>query len=306
MKLQFIVNPASRSGQGIRVWKEAEKVLKGSEIKYDVFFTKRAGHATELAKQLTAPAGKHTIVALGGDGTVNEVLNGIVRLEDTVLGYIPTGSGNDFAAGLELPTDTMTAIEHILEERSLLRMNVGIVETPEGEKRRFGVSCGMGWDAAICHEALVSRMKKMLNKIRLGKLCYVLIALKQIIRFRKTPMEVQIDRRQPIRLEKTYFTTVMNSPYQGGKLKFCPDASWCDDLLDICIIGDISKLKLCCLLPTAYSGLHRYFREVSLKRGETVVLRAPMELPVHADGENFGYHKEIRLSLEKEKLFVIR
>lgn len=306
MKLQFIVNPASRSGHGIEVWREAEKVLKGSEIPYEVFFTKRAGHATELARKLTEGAGKHTIIALGGDGTVNEVLNGIVRLQDTVFGYIPTGSGNDFAAGMNLPTDSMTAIEHILEEKSLLRMNVGIVETQDGEKRRFGVSCGMGWDAAICHEAVASRVKKLLNKIKLGKFCYVGIALKQIVGFRKMPMDVMIDQRKPIRLKKTYFTAVMNGPYQGGKLKFCPDADWSDDLLDICIVEDISKIKLCCLLPTAYVGLHRLFKGVHLKRGEKITLRSPKPLPVHVDGENFGYHEEIKLSLEKEKLFVIR
>lgn len=306
MKLQFIVNPASRSGRGTEIWKETEKVLKGSELPYEVYFTKRVGHATELARKLTEPAGKHTIVALGGDGTVNEVINGIVRLEDTVFGYIPTGSGNDFAAGLDLPTDPMTAIEHIVEESSLLRMNVGIAETEDGQKRRFGVSCGMGWDAAICHEAIASRMKKILNKIKLGKLCYVVIALKQIMRFRKVPMDVLIDQRAPVSMPKSYFTAVMNGPYQGGKLKLCPDASWSDDLLDVCMIGDLSKVKLCCLLPTAYAGLHRYFKGVQLKRGEKVLLRAPMELPIHVDGENFGYHKEIKLSLEKEKLNVIR
>lgn len=306
MKLQFIVNPASRTGRGIEIWKEAEKVLKGSEIPYEVYFTKRAGHATELAGKLTEDEGKHKIIALGGDGTVNEVLNGIVRLEDTVFGYIPTGSGNDFAAGMDLPTDAMTAIEHILEEKSLLQMNVGIVETEDGEKRRFGVSCGMGWDAAICHEAVASKMKRLLNKIKLGKLCYVGIALKQIAGFKKIPMEVLIDQREPIQLDQTYFTAVMNGPYQGGKLKLCPDADWSDDLLDVCIVGDISKLKLLCVLPTAYVGLHRLFKAVQIKRGEKIILRGRKALPVHVDGENFGYHQEIKLSLEKEKLYVIR
>lgn len=306
MKLQFIVNPASRSGRGMRVWKEAEKVLKGSEISYEVFFTKRAGHATELAGRLTAPEGKHTIVALGGDGTVNEVINGIARLEDTVFGYIPTGSGNDFAAGLDLPTDAMTAIEHILDERSLLRMNVGIAETEDGEKRRFAVSSGMGWDAAICHEAIMSPMKKLLNKMKLGKLSYVLIAMKQILGFRKIPMEITIDGHSPVSLKRAYFTAVMNSPYEGGKLKLCPEACWGDDLLDVCMIGNVSKIKLCSLLPVAYVGVHRFFKEVQLRRGEKIIIKAPLELPVHVDGENFGYHREISLSLEKEKLHVIR
>ncbi|MGN0334479.1 MAG: diacylglycerol/lipid kinase family protein [Lachnospiraceae bacterium] len=305
MKLQFIVNPASRSGKGIEIWKEAEKVLKSSEIPYEVYFTKRAGHATEIAGQLTRKPGKLKIIALGGDGTVNEVINGIVRLKDTVFGYIPTGSGNDFAAGLKLETDAMTAIEHILDEREHLQMNVGILEA-EDQKRRFAVSCGMGWDAAICHEAIRSRIKRLLNKMKLGKLCYVGIALKQIIRFRKIPMQISIDQKSKIKLERAYFTAVMNGPYQGGKLKLCPNASWSDDLLDVCMIGDLPKLKLCALLPTAYSGLHRFFKGVTIKRGETVVLKTERPAAIHCDGENFGYYNEIRVSLEKEKLCVIR
>ena len=102
------------------------------------------------------------IVALGGDGTVNEVVNGIVRSKDTVLGYIPTGSGNDLAGGLKLPTDPMTSIEHILENKSHLQMNVGVAQV-EGQTRRFAVSAGMGWDAAITHEVAVSKLKKLLN-----------------------------------------------------------------------------------------------------------------------------------------------
>ena len=151
MKLQFIVNPASKTGRGIEIWREVEKVLKGSEIEYEVYYTKKIGHGTELARKLTEAPGEHMLVALGGDGTVNEVVNGIVRIQDTILGYIPTGSGNDLAGALKLPTDPMTSIEHILENKSHLHMNVGGAQV-EGETRRFAVSCGMGWDAAITLE----------------------------------------------------------------------------------------------------------------------------------------------------------
>ncbi len=305
MKLQFIVNPASRSGHGIEIWKEVEKVLKGSEVEYEVHFTKCQGHATELAKRMTKEPGKHKLIALGGDGTINEVINGICRLEDTILGYIPTGSGNDFAAGMKLPTDAMTAVEHILEEKEHLQMNVAVVEAGD-VRRRFAVSCGMGWDAAVCHETLVSDMKKILNKFKLGKLVYVGIALKQIVKFQKYPIEIQREGKAPIVLRKSYFVAAMNGPYEGGKLKLCPNASWNDDLLDLCIIGDVPKLKLCLVLPTAYAGWHRFFKGVQIKRSNNVVLKSPKLLPVQCDGENFGYHKEIRLSLEKEKLCIIR
>lgn len=305
MKLQFIVNPASKTGRGIEIWKEVETVLKSSGIEYEVFFTKRIGHGTELAKKLTEGPGEHMIVALGGDGTVNEVVNGIVRIKDTILGYIPTGSGNDLAGGLGLSTDPMTSIEHILENKSHLQMNVGVVEV-EGMKRRFAVSSGMGWDAAICHEVAVSKLKKFLNKIKLGKLSYVAIAVKQIFSFKTAPMEVQIDGKEPMKFNSNFFSAVMNSPYEGGRVMMCPAASWSDDLLDICIVDNVPKLKLLLVIPLAYKGWHKFFKGVHIKRGEKMTLRSSKPLPMHVDGENFGYHTEATMYLEKEKLRVIR
>lgn len=305
MKLQFIVNPASKTGRGMEIWREVEKVLKSSEIEYEVFYTKRIGHAAEFARELTRGEGEHVIVALGGDGTVNEVVNGIERLSDTILGYIPTGSGNDLAGGLDLPTDPVESIEHILENKSHLQMNVGVVET-EGERRRFAVSCGMGWDAAITHEVAVSKLKKLLNKMKLGKLSYVVIALKQIFAFITQPMEIQIDGKAPMRFEKNFFSAVMNGPYEGGRVKMCPAASWSDDLLDICIVDGVPKLKLLMVIPLAYRGWHRFIKGVHIKRGERITLKADKPLPVHVDGENFGYRREAVVYLEKEKLRVIR
>lgn len=304
MKLQFIVNPASKTGRGIEIWREVEKVLKGSEIEYEVFYTKRIGHATELARQLTEGEGEHMLVALGGDGTVNEVVNGIVRLKDTILGYIPTGSGNDLAGGLGLPTDPMTSIEHILENKSHLQMNVGVVEAG-GVRRRFAVSSGMGWDAAICHEVAVSKLKKILNKLKLGKLSYVAIAVKQIFAFKTQPMEIQIDNKPPVKFVKNFFSAVMNSPYEGGRVMMCPSASWSDDLLDICIVDSVPKLKLLLVIPLAYRGLHKFFKGVHIKRGEKITLKSAKPLPMHVDGENFGYYTEAIMYVEKEKLRVI-
>ena len=305
MKLQFIVNPASKSGRGIEVWQEVEQVLKSTGVEYEVFFTKRMGHGKELAKKLTEGPGEHMIIALGGDGTVNEVVNGIVRIKDTILGYIPTGSGNDLEGGLKLTTDPMTSIEHILENKSHLQMNVGVAQV-EDATRRFAVSAGMGWDAAITHEVAVSKLKKFLNKLKLGKLSYVLIAVKQIFAFRTSPMEIQIDGKEPMKFEKNFFSAVMNSPYEGGRVMMCPKASWSDDLLDICVVDNVPKLKLLLVIPLAYKGLHRFFKGVYIKRGEKMVLRSEKPLPVHVDGENYGYHKELTVWLEKEKLRVIR
>ena len=98
----FIANPNARSGRGILLWKQIEKILQEKEIEYKVLFTKYQHHATRLVHDLTSDSASHTIVVLGGDGTLNEVIDGIAYLDKVTLGYIPLGSGNDFARGLGL------------------------------------------------------------------------------------------------------------------------------------------------------------------------------------------------------------
>ena len=110
----FIVNPNAKTGLGYQVWSSLEAILKEKSVNYQVFFTKYQKHATRLAQKLTQESGAKTLIVLGGDGTINEVINGIEDLTDTVLGYIPIGSSNDFARGMGLSTDPIQALKHIL------------------------------------------------------------------------------------------------------------------------------------------------------------------------------------------------
>ena len=107
----FIVNPAARSGLGKETWRELRPLLDQKELPYQVHFTRYQTHATKIAKEITSDGARHILIVLGGDGTVNEVLNGICHLSQTELGYIPLGSGNDLARGLGLPADPKEALE---------------------------------------------------------------------------------------------------------------------------------------------------------------------------------------------------
>ena len=185
----FIVNPNARSGLGKKVWNELESILKKRNVPYKIYFTKYQRHATKIVSEITSDGNEHTIVALGGDGTVNEVVNGIHDFDKTILGYIPIGSSNDFARGLELPTNPIEALENILKCPKLHPMNVGEISF-KGKRRRFAVSAGIGFDADICHEAVVSHVKYFLNKLKLGKLTYVCIALHRL--FVTTPCTVSV------------------------------------------------------------------------------------------------------------------
>lgn len=172
----FIANPNARSGRGILLWKQIEKILQEKEIEYKVLFTKYQHHATRLVHDLTSDSASHTIVVLGGDGTLNEVIDGIVYLDKVTLGYIPLGSGNDFARGLGLPTDIHGALEQILAPTHYTAMNVGVLDY-ENKHRRFAVSTGIGFDAAVCHQVMVTPLKAFLNRLKLGKLTYLGVAL---------------------------------------------------------------------------------------------------------------------------------
>lgn len=167
----FIVNPNARSGLGEKTWHTLERILKEQEVSYQVFFTKYQKHATKITQKLTEENMLRTIIVLGGDGTINEVVNGISDLSSTTLAYIPIGSSNDFARGMGLSTNPVTALKHILSPSRYAYLNIGALQYQE-KKRRFAVSSGSGFDAPVCHQIHVSSFKKLLNKLHLGKMIY--------------------------------------------------------------------------------------------------------------------------------------
>lgn len=302
----FIVNPNARSGLGVRVWSEVENILKTRNVSYQVYLTKYQRHATRVVREITADGKEHTLIVLGGDGTVNEVLNGIEKLAKVTLGYIPIGSSNDFARFFGHHYEPKQALDVILNPKSYAMMNVGLLTYwGEERKRRFAVSCGLGFDAGICHYAVVSKLKNFLNKIRLGKLTYVGIALAQMLALRPGKMTVYLDDGEPIFYEQVYFATAMNHPYEGGGFKFCPKADPGDDWMNVTVIAGIPKLKVLLLLPTAYKGWHTIFRGVHTYVCKRAVFENERPLPVHTDGEPVFVQRKVYTQLEPEKIRLI-
>lgn len=300
----FIVNPNARSGLGQKLWLLVEADLKERGAKYQVFFTKYQRHAAKIVRDLTSDLNRHTLIVLGGDGTINEVIDGIAQLEKITLGYIPIGSSNDFARGLGLPTDTKQALDNILNPSHYSYINIGVLAYDD-TRRRFAVSSGIGFDAGVCHEAAVSRIKLILNRLRLGKLTYVGIALRQILTLTPAKMSILLDDARKLTFDRTYFTAAMNLMYEGGGFKFCPNAGFGDDYLDIIVAANLSKLKILTLLPTAYKGWHTRFRGIYIYRCRKIDITSSVSLPVHTDGEPVLRQRKIHIFLEPEKLRVI-
>ncbi|MBO5461521.1 MAG: diacylglycerol kinase family lipid kinase [Ruminococcus sp.] len=284
MKYTFLVNPKSRSGNGGMIWKLIEPELKKRRIDYEVLFTKYERHATELVRELTSDGEEHILVALGGDGTVNEVVNGIQYPEKLTFGIIPTGSGNDFTRAAKLPTEPMKALENILNPGKIVPLDTGIAVTDQKEYH-FAVSTGIGFDAAVCHQVASSKLKRVLNKLHLGSLTYLGIALQRLLGDKPVEAELILDDGEPIAFKKMYFAAAMNHPYEGGGFFFCPQAKTDDQILDVIVAANISKLKILFLLPTAFFGKHVGVKGIYIYQCKKAEIHTKEARALHTDGE---------------------
>lgn len=284
MEYDFIINPESRSGLGEMTWKMIEPELKKQRVRYRVHMTAKRKDAGKIAEELTSDGREHTLVVLGGDGTLNEVVNGIRDPEKITLGYIPIGSSNDFARGLRLPKDPMDALEAVLHPGKVIRMDVGVIS--DGTRsRRFLVSAGIGFDAAVCHEVCVSRWKVILNRLGLGKLSYAVVALDRLAKDRPAHLALTMEDGSRREFPGTCFAAFMNLPYEGGGFRFCPGASPEDGLLDVIVAHGLSVPKILCLLPLAFGGKHTGSKGITILKCRSVRVEADTPLPLHTDGE---------------------
>lgn len=300
----FIVNPNARSGLGQKVWKMIEKRLKEEHTAYRVYFTKFQRHATQIASKVTSDGEPHTLVILGGDGTVNEVVNGICFPDKATLGYIPVGSGNDFARGVGLSSDSMKALDTILTSSDRKKIDLGVLTYPK-KRLRFAVSSGIGYDAAICRQVSVSNLKPILNRLKLGKLSYVCFALDELFRCRPQKMAVALEDGRTMHYKRTYFAAAMNLPYEGGGCKFCPDARPDDQMLDLIVIADVPKICALLILPTVFLGKHTHLRGVHIFRCQKARIESETALALHVDGEPLYQQYSAEFSVEKDPLTFI-
>ncbi|MBE5883680.1 MAG: diacylglycerol kinase family lipid kinase [Lachnospiraceae bacterium] len=304
----IIINPASRSGKGLAIWKEqVEPILLQEQVSYRSYFSKEAGDVAKITGEIIASATTFpvNIIILGGDGTVNEALQGISEPAKVVIGYIPTGSSNDFARDLKLPKDPAVALDMILHSGKVVNMDLGTVTYDNGEKRRFAVSCGIGFDAAICEEAMHSKMKVVLNKLGLGKLTYVCIALKQLISAKKVSCVLTPDDDQPIKIDKLFFVASMLHRYEGGGFMFCPEADYADGIIDLCVAGDLPKPLVLLAIPTALKGKHYRFKGITPYKAKTVKIETNTPLWVHTDGEVTRRATSLTVTCDKQALQII-
>lgn len=284
----IIINPASRSGKGLKIWKkQVEPLLHEEGIKYRSYFSEKPGDVAHIASGILSSSAERplNIILLGGDGTVNEILQGIDNPEDVILGYIPTGSSNDLARDMQLPANPAAALQLILHDGAPLPMDMGIMSFGNGSSHKFIGSSGIGFDAAVCLGVQQSRLKIVLNKIGLGKLVYLGIALRQLFTVKPCSCTITLDDKKTVFIRSVFLVACMMHRFEGGGFKFCPKADATDGIIDICAAGDIPKALLLSALPTAFFGKHFIFKGINAYRARKVHIETTAPLCTHTDGE---------------------
>ena len=291
----LIVNPTSGRGFAGRSLVEIEQEMRKHNLDYKLVLTERPWHAADLAEQ-GAREGYEVVVVASGDGTANEVLNGLMRakkagFENTAMGQIAVGTGNDFAFGMNIPSGVDTGCR-ILAENYRRRMDVGIVkggDYPEG--RYFGNGVGIGFDAATGFVAAKIRWIR-------GLLLYLIAAIETIFIYYKAPT-VRLQYEGKELTQPSLMISIMNGRRMGGGFFFAPNGDPGDGWFDMCIARTASRLRIFGLIPYFMKGTQATQKEVKMDQCRKVIATAVSgSLPVHCDGETVCFEgKELTIEL---------
>jgi len=278
----FIVNPISGRGAGKIAANDLQKLAENAGLDFKLVLTEEIGHAIHLARE-AASAGSQAVVAVGGDGTANEVLNGLMQarqagLGSPAMGVIGVGRGNDFAFGVGVPAGLEVGYQ-ILTQGRRQPMDVGFVKGglyPEG--RYFGNGVGIGFDAVVGFEA--AKLKKLH-----GFANYLVAALRTMFLYYQAPL-VRIELDDDVVKLPALMVSIMNGRRMGGGFMMAPQSQIADGLFDLCIVGQVSRMGILGLIPQFTKGTQAGHPKVSMQHSRLVTVVAEQgSLPAHADGE---------------------
>jgi len=284
----IICNPKAGAGRAVRDWAHIEEALKKYGIRYEYRFSKYHRHAIRLAEEAYDMGFRH-FVAVGGDGTLNELVNGVAargraRLEDSEFALIPVGKGNDWARSTDIPHSYEKAVALLqngrkgTQEIACVRWTNGNGET---EERLFVNMFGAGFDSYVV-ERIVKKCEK---KKKLSAMSYLLELLRSLFSYKSRPARIRI--REQI-LEVPLFTLAAGiGEYNGGGMRQCPGSDMNDGLLEITVVRKVSLLTVIFNLPGLFSGKFVQRKEVSRHRSPAMKLEGA-GLSMEVDGELLG------------------
>jgi YegS/Rv2252/BmrU family lipid kinase len=284
---KVIVNPMAGGRSVGREWQRISSQLQNVGLSFDYEFTKGPGDAIEIAKR-AADGGYQRLIAVGGDGTVNEIANGILHSTNscnTILGIVSTGTAHAFTLSLGIDKDPVNAHSFLCGQGSAL-IDVGVVQyCSQGQtiKRFFVNEASVGFTAEIVDawKSLPNRFGHSVNLVLRAVLGY-----KSLATYRNKRVSLRVGND----VESIYIRAVVvaNGQYMANRMQIAPHASIDDGLLDAVIFGDVSKFELLKIRPTLYNGTHIRHAMIREKKTTTITIESDEQLLVEADGELLG------------------
>jgi YegS/Rv2252/BmrU family lipid kinase len=287
MKWLIIVNPNAGNGKGKKDWDKISSVLGRNNFTFTVKFTSRKGDAIHFTSGALAE-GFRNIITVGGDGTLNEVLNGVFNFpgcpsNEVTLALIPVGTGNDWGRMFGIPLDYEKAAE-IIKDGKVMPHDVGLIKYPdqsEEKKRYFINTAGLGFESVV-----VKRSNYQKDRGRSGKLIYFYNLLLSLLTYKNTRVELEIDGLKTS--ADIFSVNVGNGRYCGGGMRQTPNAIPTDGLLDVTVIKNIGKFEIIRKLKILYDGTILSHPLIDGYRCRNLKVTSDSIIYTEADGESLG------------------
>ena len=298
MKAELIINHTAGGGKPEKYISEILSYFDRFNFEYHVSWTPSSGSATALARQ-AAEQGADLIISVGGDGTINEVINGIIQSPtQPALGIISAGWANDFIKSTSIPKDILQACQ-IISRKKIRMIDVGHIN----EEIYFANVCGIGFDADIA--ALANQMKTRYPHWKtLSAYVYVFATIQKLL----SPLpsfQAKITIDGQVVEKELLLVAVANGRIEGGKFNITPKAEIDDGLLDICIIEKMNRFRCLYLLPKAIKGTHHEVSEVSFFKGKDILIELDKSVTAQVAGEILPPEKKYHIRVLPKKLKLI-
>lgn len=272
-KTAFVVNPAAGQGQAHKIWGQIASALRQSGQEYSLYLTAKRGDGTRLAKE-AARAGAELIVGVGGDGTLNEIVNGM-NIADNILGIIPTGTGNGFRRSCSIPGNWQAALS------GLSQWKPRCIDLGRVNDHYFLNVVGIGFDAAV--EELASGKYHNLK----GYLSYIPAFIEELATFKNFPANLRLEHAV-YQEDKLLLLVINNGAYYGGSMCIAPQASVDDGKLDLTMVRSIGARETTILAARALLRKKLSHKAISKETVHSVRIESDETVPIHIDGELHG------------------
>ncbi|MCI8511230.1 MAG: diacylglycerol kinase family lipid kinase [Lachnospiraceae bacterium] len=304
---QFIVNPSAGAGRGYRIWKKLERQLENDSQEYQVFFTEKQGDAAGIAKSLTADKDEaKIIVVVGGEGTYNEVLNGLSFRGLLTLGYVPAGFRNALSKGFQSFWQVKRQIRRILRPKYYRFLDYGVMTSGGDEifSRRFAGRCGIGLDAAVCHNLLCCPARTQMCRAHLHRTLTLLLGVKQLFLAKPAKGYLLFDGTKRVEFNHIYFISCRVHQEEKRK-KGAEFVGAGDGKLKVYVASASKKRRMLPMLFHVLAGLPKKARGVRIFECGEVQVHLNRPLAVHVDGESCLCQQDLEIRCIPNRIRMI-